>query len=367
GNAAGGNAAGGNAAGGNAAGGNAAGGNAAAGNAAGGNAAAGNAAAGNTAASNGAAGAKRATEQAPGLRGVSAQATHWITEHRSRLVVAVEERRQRSAVVDALFQIHDLDTNVGGGILAGALAYRMFLFMVPFVYVTFTVLGAASSAASTDPAQLAKSVGISGVLAHAVVNTHKLSTGTQILLMIGAVWALLTTSRSVTKALYAVHSLVWRVPRVKPKNNAAFAFIAIVLLMSFLVLGLNRLRGAAWGIGSVLTVVIVTALAFGLWWWVTTLLPHAGVPSWALIPGALLMAVGVELLHALTVYWIAHQVAKKSETYGAIGVALTVMLWTYLLGRIVVASAGMNATLWRRYEERSARLHRAPGGPSLPR
>ena len=132
--------------------------------------------------------------------------------------------------------------------------------------------------------------------------------------------------------------------------------------MSFVVLGLNKVRGAAWGVGTVLTILVVTASAFAIWWWVSTHLPHAGAPAWALIPGALLMAVGVELLHVFTIYYVSHQVAKKSETYGTVGIALTVMLWTYLLGRVIVASAGINATLWRRYEEREAahRLHAPP-------
>jgi uncharacterized BrkB/YihY/UPF0761 family membrane protein len=305
---------------------------------------------------------------AEGIRGLVQRAGTRLAAERVRVTEAVETRRQHSAVIDALFQIHDLDTNVGGGILAGALAYRLFLFMVPFVYVTFTVLGVAGSTSSKDPAQLAKSVGISGVLAHAVVNTHKLSAGTQVLLLIGATYALLHTARSVTKALYAVHCLVWRVPRIKPKPKAWLAFIGIVLAMSFVVLGLNRIRGAAWGLGAVLTILIVTGASFAIWWWASTHLPHAGAPAWALIPGALLMAVGVELLHILTVYWVSHQVAKKSETYGAVGIALTVLAWTYLLGRIIVATAGINATLWRRYEERALAHRRGSGtaGPTDP-
>jgi hypothetical protein len=43
-------------------------------------------------------------------------------------------------LVGAGFDIADLDVHVGGGILAGAVAFRMFLFLVPFVYVCFTLL-----------------------------------------------------------------------------------------------------------------------------------------------------------------------------------------------------------------------------------
>jgi uncharacterized BrkB/YihY/UPF0761 family membrane protein len=79
-------------------------------------------------------------------------------------------------------------------------------------------------------------------------------------------------------------------------------------------------------------------------------LPHADAPPRALIPGALFIAVGMEVMHLLTTYWIGHLVARKSHSYGAVGIALAVLLWVYILGRIIVGSAGLNATLWRRHQ-----------------
>jgi len=82
---------------------------------------------------------------------------------------------------------------------------------------------------------------------------------------------------------------------------------------------------------------------------------HAPAPASALVPGALLMAVGADVLQLLTTYWIGHLVARKTSTYGAVGIALAVLLWVYVLGRIVVGSAGLNAALWyRRERPRSA-------------
>ena len=63
------------------------------------------------------------------------------------------------------------------------------------------------------------------------------------------------------------------------------------------------------------------------------------------------MAVGADVLQLLTTYWIGHLVARKTSTYGAVGIALAVLLWVYVLGRVLVASAGVNATLWRRRRE----------------
>jgi uncharacterized BrkB/YihY/UPF0761 family membrane protein len=64
------------------------------------------------------------------------------------------------------------------------------------------------------------------------------------------------------------------------------------------------------------------------------------------------MAIGADALHVLTTYWIGHLVARKTHTYGSVGIALAVLLWVYILGRIIVASAGLNAALWYRRQNR---------------
>jgi uncharacterized BrkB/YihY/UPF0761 family membrane protein len=74
-----------------------------------------------------------------------------------------------------------------------------------------------------------------------------------------------------------------------------------------------------------------------------------------LVPGALFLTLGVLVLHVVTVYWIAHEVESKTDTYGAIGAALALLLWSYLLGRLVTASAVINASMWQRRQERAER------------
>jgi membrane protein len=97
---------------------------------------------------------------------------------------------------------------------------------------------------------------------------------------------------------------------------------------------------------------VITTFSFTLWWWVSWQLPHARAPVLALVPGALIAAIGADVLHILTTYWTGDLVARKTNTYGAVGIALAVLLWVYILGRIIVASAGLNAALWDRRENR---------------
>jgi uncharacterized BrkB/YihY/UPF0761 family membrane protein len=287
------------------------------------------------------------------IRRFAGHGRQWLASEQTRVQTELQTRRQQSGMVDAGFLVQELDARVGGGILAGALAFRIFLFMVPVVYVVFTVLGVASRALGHDPAQFAKDVGITGVLASTVVKVADQSTWTLVALVLGALVTTLITAGGLLKALYVVHWLIWRVPRVRPAGLAPrLVLIGLTLAASALGVAVNDARNA-WGVGgAVFAVLAVAGLSFAGWWWVSWKLPHAPAPASALIPGALLMAIGANVLELLTTYWIGNLVARKTSTYGAVGIALAVLLWVYILGRIMVGSAGLNAALWYRRENR---------------
>jgi uncharacterized BrkB/YihY/UPF0761 family membrane protein len=279
----------------------------------------------------------------------------WTTEERSRVEDALNSRREHSTLIGAGFDIAELDVHVGGGILAGAVAFRLFLFLVPFVYILFTAVGLASTASSQDPATTAKTLGITGVLASAIVNSQDISALSQFFLVLGASVALIWTANSLVKTLFVVHWLIWGVPRLKPTGFRTIGTtIGLAVVLTVFAVATNVLRTDVGLLGSLLVALVVMAVSFVAWWWVSWRLPHAPVGAQQLIPGAVLVALGTEVLHLLTVYWIGHVVARKSHTYGAIGIALAALLWVYVLGRIVVASAGVNAALWRRSRDPGA-------------
>jgi uncharacterized BrkB/YihY/UPF0761 family membrane protein len=285
------------------------------------------------------------------VRRLAEYGRRWLTSEQAHLQEELQARRQRSDMVDAGFLVQDLDARVGGGILAGALAFRIFLFMVPVVYVIFTVLGVVSRALGHDPAQLASNAGITGVLASTVVKVADQSPWTLATLVLGAVVTMFITAGSLLKALYVVHWLIWRVPRVKPAGlTPKLVLTGLAVAGSALGVAINDVRTSSGAAGAVLAVLIVTGLSFAAWWWVSWKLPHAPVPARALIPGAMLMAIGADVLQLLTTYWIGNLIARKTNTYGAVGVALAVLLWVYILGRIMVGSAGLNCALYYRRE-----------------
>jgi uncharacterized BrkB/YihY/UPF0761 family membrane protein len=71
-------------------------------------------------------------------------------------------------------------------------------------------------------------------------------------------------------------------------------------------------------------------------------------PQRPLIPGAAVLAMGLQLLHAIVVYVITPWAIARQGTYGALGVAAALLVGLFLISRLMVVAAVVNATLWER-------------------
>jgi uncharacterized BrkB/YihY/UPF0761 family membrane protein len=261
----------------------------------------------------------------------------------------LEQRRGDVKVIDLAFRGIEHDIRTGGGILAGAVAFRFFMFVVPYVFVLVFVLGIGADALDEDPIDLARRTGVLGIAASAVDATAHASTWAQVLTLAFATWALVSGARTLIKCLRAVHALIWQVELQKTRHLTLLALLAIVV--TTLLAAVVRLVGliqhesiVLWVVSVVLLVSVPTAL-----WLLVTLriFPSAPMTTWRdLLPGALFLGAGVQVLHVFTVVWIARSLESKSETYGAMGAALTILLWAYLLGRLVTGSATLSAVIW---------------------
>ena len=130
----------------------------------------------------------------------------------------LEEKRPNSKIIDTALGAFERDVAAGGGVLAGAVAFRVFLFMIPYVFLLVVIFGLGASAASEDPGSLARDAGIGGLAAKAFAGVGDLSTGQRILSFFVAGFALLLATRSLLKVLRIVHALVWHTSPGKPKS-----------------------------------------------------------------------------------------------------------------------------------------------------
>jgi uncharacterized BrkB/YihY/UPF0761 family membrane protein len=85
------------------------------------------------------------------------------------------------------------------------------------------------------------------------------------------------------------------------------------------------------------------------------LLPNRATHPRELLPGAALVALGGALVQIAVVFYFAPRLGRSEETYGAFGAAATMLVWLYVLCRLITSAAFLNATLWsRRLEQADA-------------
>jgi uncharacterized BrkB/YihY/UPF0761 family membrane protein len=285
------------------------------------------------------------TRPASRLASVKATAKSTVSQTQARVEVA----REKVPAVDVAFTLQERDRRLAGNLLASALAYRLFLWLLPVLLVLVAILGFLRDADPENPGGAAKSLGLSRYVASEIASASEQAQRSRwILIAIGLV-ALYSASTAGIKALRAVHALIWNVPMAKPRsmlaNAAGFVAFALAALVATAAAGWLRQRSDGPGVLVSLGVVAI----YGALWLVASLrLPHADCPWTALVPGAVLFSAGAQVLHLVTVYYLTGKLQSSSELYGALGAAAAVLLWLFFIGRLIVASALLNATLWER-------------------
>lgn len=262
----------------------------------------------------------------------------------------LESQRSTSRTVDSVFRWVQLQGEAGGALLAGAIAFRIFLFLLPLVLTVVTGLGNGADLAGADARHLARTFGMGGLAASAVQSGATSSSTARWVTFGLALFALILGARNLLRVLLVTHGLIWRVPTRKGAHLTVLGLLMIALFPAAtqvlrLVYRTRSTSVVVW-LAAVVLFTVVPAL---IWLLASVLLfPRPEPSTWRdLLPGALVFGVGIEALHIATVVWFAPYLTNKSQTYGAIGAALAILVWAYVLGRVVTGAVALNAVLWR--------------------
>jgi membrane protein len=275
------------------------------------------------------------------------RAVAWGKETTARATAWAVAARETHASVDVGFRVADRDKRHAAGVLAGGVAYRFFFWLLALALLLGGVLGFADA----DDVETASEKGMGAALADAVGDAVRSSQTARWWLVLLGFWLLLWTGYMGAKALMLVHAVIWGVPPVRFRNAlvASLVFTAGAAGLLGAISGSRWLRADAGVLGIVATAAVI-AVPFGLWLAVSVVLPH-GTADWRdLVPGAVLVACGVEALHLFTALFLGPKLASATELYGGIGVATTMLLWLYLAGRLVIAAAILNVSMVERRE-----------------
>jgi uncharacterized BrkB/YihY/UPF0761 family membrane protein len=276
-------------------------------------------------------------------------------ETRSRVERRLEQERERRYVVALGFIIADRSRQAAAAVLAGALAFRFFLVLLPLSLVSVVGLGYLKSAGGT-PSDALKEFGIRGVIASTIDNSAKFTNpGRTAVLALGLI-ALVGGARTATATVRAIHALAWGIPVQRWKRNGRGALVFLgTVLVGFVLGGLaTRARadaGVGLGFGASTVVACVVAV---VWVAVSFLLPHREGVKWtAFIPGAALVGIGFAVLQAVTANWIGPKLQHASKLYGPLAVSFVILGWLYVVGRLMVAAPLLNVAFEELSQSRS--------------
>ena len=106
------------------------------------------------------------------------------------------------------------------------------------------------------------------------------------------------------------------------------------------------------------------AIDVALWLWTfKALTGRQGLPWRAHLPGAILGAVGFELLKIVGAVYVPRLVGSSSALYGTLGVVFALIAWLALFGRLCVYATCLNVVRW---EEQHGTVHVDLEVPNVP-
>jgi membrane protein len=267
-----------------------------------------------------------------------------LTRRARALQVRVEASRTHHRSVEICFGLVRRDAEIGGGLLAGALAYRLFILLLPTTLLLVSGLGLYAGSVDKSTATVAEEAGLHGLVASEVAATasgrHK---ALVFLLMVPPVlYAMVALYRAVAK----VHAIAWygsaHGVRTTRKGIAVFTAALVLQLVATETVGRIRRSDQFGGLAALLVYLILVG---GAWLAVSIQLPHRPVRWFHLLPGALLVGIGLLFVNVFNVYVTTRLVENSANTYGALGVATALLLSLVLVGRVMVTSAELNASL----------------------
>jgi uncharacterized BrkB/YihY/UPF0761 family membrane protein len=240
------------------------------------------------------------------------------------------------------FRAVEHNRRVAASVLSGGIAYRLFLWLLPFGLVVGGALGLGNA---SDIEDAIANGGIPAAVVNAIGYVARTVGVNSWWLLLTGVPLLLWEGYAGAKALQLMHALVWNDPPPRPRplqsslafSGAMCAFIAAVSITWWF-------RDASDATRIVVFAAMIASLT-GLWLLVSLRLPH-GTASWkALLPGAVLVAVGFQVSHGVVVWLVAWKLEHVSSTYAALGSVTTLLFFMYVAARIIVTAPILNCSL----------------------
>jgi|GEM_PF-714067 uncharacterized BrkB/YihY/UPF0761 family membrane protein len=313
--------------------------------------------------------AEPAPSEGDGSEGRRRALADWVKvttgSKRSALATRLDRWRAANPVLDAGLLVYDRDRQMAGTVVSSALAFRLFLFFVPTVLAGVGLLGFVVSWA--DAEEINETSGLTGTLAGFVRDALAQSGSARWIAIFTGLFGMATAGRSLAKVLVASSALAWGTElRQKARARVVATVIGLVTALVLMATIVNRLTKESVALGGL--GLVSAAAVYGVGWLILARqLPRTTSDPGAGIPGAVLVGVAVGFLQALTQLVLPARISSASSLYGALGGAVAVLGWFFIVGRTMVLSFAVDAVAYERFGSLSRVVFALPVVRVLPR
>lgn len=272
----------------------------------------------------------------------------------------VDAAQQRHKVAAFVFGVVKKYGDDNGGTLAASLAHSAFVAVFPLLLVLATILGlvAAGDPSLQNDVLNAAASQFPGLIGHKLSGIHALQRSSVLGLVVGLLGLLWGATGLAQAGLFTMEQ-VWNLPGpARPgylqrlaRSVIFLGVLGSVVVVTTLLAGLDTFGHNAIGI-VVVAEVLAVAANVGLYFVSFRVLTPKGVPSRALVPGAVTGGAAWTLLQAAGTYLVHHYLHSDS-VYGAFAIVLGLVAWLYLGVQVTVYAAEVNVVLTRRLWPRS--------------
>jgi len=236
---------------------------------------------------------------------------------------------------------------VQGGPLSSYITLAGFLSLFPLLLVGIAVLGL--FAGRTDVAgTVIDQLSLTGQAADFVRTTLDTAATSKRAASTVGLAGLLWSGLGLVKTLETAFGAVWQSEGRGLKDQVwAFMWLGGAVVLLGASVAATAAAGLLPGPLTWLSLLPTLVVDVALWLWTfQALTPRKGLPWRAHLPGAILGAVGFEILKIVGGVYVPRLVGSSSALYGSLGVVFALLAWLALFGRLAVYACCLNVVSW---------------------
>lgn len=236
---------------------------------------------------------------------------------------------------------------LNGNFLASSVTLSAFLSLFPLLLFVIAIIGFIAADTPNLAPDVVRELGLQGDAANSIttaIDTARESRRAASLIgIVGLLWSGLGLIAAFQYAINAAWQATSRGWKDKLKGLMWLGGATLLFLTSFATSAVIRWLPTFL---APLTTLAGVSVNFALWLWTFKVLSTRNVGWKALVPGAVVGALGFEVLKAIGAFYVPGAVSSASALYGTLGVVFATLAWLLFFGRLVVYAAVVNVVRW---------------------